>query len=273
MKIKNKISIITGGSRGIGKAIAKKFAEEGAIVVLAARSKTELENALVEIKEFSKESMAISVDISNKRDVKRLVDNIITRFSKIDILVNNAAILSPIGPIEKIDTIEWENTIKINLFGTFYCMKETIPHMIAQRQGKILNLSGGGAFNPFPNFSAYSTSKSAIVRLTETVAEELKQYDIQVNAISPGAIKTQMTNYVIQNKDLAGNEYLKAKEVMEEGGSSLEKVKDLALFLVSDESNGLTGRTISAQWDDLEFIRKNIDSILKSDKFTMKRIV
>lgn len=273
MRISGKVSIITGAGRGIGKAIAQKFADEGSIVILVARSKKEISETLDEIIKSGGNGMAIPTDISVENDVKKLVKTTVNKFSRIDVLVNNAAIMTPIGPVQKINSKEWENTLKTNLFGTFYCIKETIPYMISQQSGKIINMSGGGAFNPFPNFSAYSTSKAAIVRLTETVAEELKEYNIQVNAISPGAIKTKMTLDVIQNSQLAGNEYERAQKVLETGGADLSKVEELVMFLASNESSSLTGKTISAQWDDLEYIRKNIGEIQNSDKYTMKRIV
>jgi 3-oxoacyl-[acyl-carrier protein] reductase len=273
MKLQGKVSIITGAGRGIGNAIAKRFASEGSSLVLTSRSEKELNATLKEMLSIGCTAIAVPTDISVLSDVKRLISKTIEKFSKIDVLVNNAAILTPIGTIQKINTLQWENTLKVNLFGTFYCIKETIPYMVSQKSGKIINLSGGGAFKPFPNFSAYSTSKAAIVRLTETIAEELKEYNIQVNAIAPGGIKTKMTMDVLKNAELAGEEYNVAKKVIETGGANLGKVGELATFLASDESDGLTGRTISAQWDDLNYIKRNIDKIRKSDKYTMKRMV
>lgn len=123
--------------------------------------------------------------------------------------------------------------------------------MISNNSGKIINMSGGGAFNPRENFSAYAVSKAAIVRLTEQVAEEVKNYNISVNAISPGVIRTEMTNEIFNSGRLAGKELDLAKNILEQGGSDIRKVTDLAVFLASSESDGLSGRTISAQWDDL----------------------
>jgi 3-oxoacyl-[acyl-carrier protein] reductase len=273
MKITGKVAIVTGAGRGIGKAIAKKFASEGCTVVLASRSIKEIDYTLKEIINSGGKGLAIKTDISNENDVRNLVKKTLDKFSKIDILVNNAAVITPIGPIQKIDSKDWEKTIRINLFGTFLCIREVVPYMITRRSGKIINLSGGGAFKPFPNFSAYSVSKAGIVRLTETIAEELKEYKIQVNAIAPGAIKTKIISDVLENKELAGAEYEKAKKVFDDGGADLLKVEELSTFLASNESDGLTGRTLSAQWDDLEYIRKNISEIQSSDKFTMKRMV
>ena len=272
MKLSGKISIVTGSSRGIGKEIAKQFAKEGSFVVVLSRSKKNIEETVKEIKEAGGNAMSIQTDISNNFQVKSLVKEVIKKRAKIDILVNSAAHLKPIGPISEIDTDEWVNSVKTNLFGTFYFIKNVVPYMIKQRSGKIINLAGGGAFNPFPNFSAYSSSKAAIVRLTETLSKELKKYNIFINGISPGAIKTKMTEEVIEYGKMSGDEYAKAMQVMSTGGANIDNVLKLAIFLASNDSDGLSGKTISAQWDDLNFIKQNINKIQDSDKFTMKRI-
>lgn len=273
MNLENCISIITGGGRGIGKDISKRLAKEGSTVVLAARSVKEIETTLEEIQREGGKGIYVKTDISNPNDVVKLSEEVLDKFSKVDILVNNAGMVKPIGPFDKIDIKEWIENVSVNLFGTFYCMRKILPTMISKNYGKIINMSGGGAFNPRPNFSAYAVSKAAIVRLTEQVAEETKSYNISVNAIAPGMIKTEMTEEIVRSGELAGKELVTAKRVLEEGGSDIKKVTDLATFLASEESNGLTGRIISAQWDDLQYIKNNISQIMKSDKFTMRRIV
>jgi 3-oxoacyl-[acyl-carrier protein] reductase len=273
VSLEGKVSIITGGGQGIGKAISKRFAKEGSIVVLAARSEKMIETTLEEIEIEGGTGTCVKTDISCLNDIVKLTEYAINKFSKIDILVNNAGIVKPIGPFDKIDIEEWTENVKVNLFGTFYCVKTVLPHMISKNYGKIINLSGGGAFNPRPNFSAYAVSKAAIVRLTEQVADETKDYNISVNAIAPGMIKTEMTEEIVRNSVLAGNELDIAKKVIHEGGSDVNKVTDLAVFLASKKSEGLTGRTISAQWDDLQYIKNNIREIMESNKFKMMRIV
>ena len=273
MSMTERVSIVLGGGRGIGKAIAKRFAEAGSIVVLVARTNDEIENTLKEIKKNNGHGISIKADISKINDIKSLVTKVIERYSKIDILVNSAGVIKPIGPIHEADVKEWEENIKINLFGTFYCIKTILPYMISQNHGKIINMSGGGAFNSMPNFSAYGVSKAAIVRLTETVAAEVKKYNIFVNAIAPGPIKTKITYDILESGNLAGIENARAKDVIEKGDAGIEKVTELALFLASNESNGLTGKTISARWDDLNYIKNNIHAIQQSDKYTMKRMI
>lgn len=272
MDLKDKVSIITGSGRGIGKALAKKFAENSSIVVLVSRTNDEIVQTLKEIEDSHGQCISIQADVSKIDQIRSLVAQVLKKFSKIDILVNNAGIIKPIKPIHQVLPEEWVENIRINLFGTFYCIREVLPSMLSQNYGKIINLSGGGAFDPRPSFSAYSASKAAIVRLTETVAAEVKDSKISVNAIAPGAIKTKITYDTFESND-AGIEQIRAKDVIEKGGSDLEKVCNLALFLASDSSNGLTGKTLSAQWDDLEYIKNNISAIQNSDKYTMKRII
>lgn len=271
--MKTKTAIITGSARGIGKHLAIQFSKKGYTVILASRSKNEIEDTLNQIQTDGGSGIAIVTDVSKKNEVNQLVSSTMKNYGTIDVLINNAGIITPIGPVETIDTEKWIQTIQINLFGTYFCTKAVLPYMIPQKKGKIINFSGGGAFNPFPNFSAYSTSKAAIIRFTETIAQELSQYNIDVNAIAPGPIKSKIMYDVIESGNLAGQELDRAKKVIDEGGFSLEKVSELALFLASEDSNGLTGKTISAKWDDLEYVRNNISKIQNSDKFTMKRMV
>lgn len=271
--LKNKVSIITGAGSGIGQAIAVKFATVGSYVVLAGRTKTKLEDTLNIIHNKGGTGLVIPTDISDIQSIENLVKNTIHEYSKIDVLVNCAGVTNPIGPVEKISIREWENNIRTNLFGTLYLIKNVIPFMIINRGGKIINLSGGGAFNPRPNFSAYAVSKSAIVRLSETLSLELEKYNIYVNSISPGAIKTEMTYEIFNNDDSGFKEKQDAKRVIDSGGADITKVENLSLFLASEESNGLSGKTLSAQWDDLNYIKNNIKSVQSSDKYTMKRVV
>ena len=273
MNLNGKVSIVTGAGRGIGKAIARRFAEEGSIVVLAARSADEIDESIKEIKKNGGEGISIKTDISKVDEVNDLVKQVIDKFSKIDIMINCAGIIKPIAPIHIVRIDEWEDHIRNNLFGLFYCIRAVLPYMISANYGKIINMSGGAAFNAMTNFSAYGASKAATVRITEIVAAEVRDYNISINTIAPGAIKTRITYDIFESGKMAGIESSRAKEVIEKGGADLEKVTNLALFLASEESNGLSGKTIAAQWDDLDYIKKNISIIQNSDKYTMKRMI
>jgi len=273
MKLMGRVVLVTGAGRGIGKALAHGFAQEGADVVLAARTQEELEKSAIEIQRMGRRAVAIPTDISNHSSVENLVKRVLEGFGQIDILVNNAGRQPPIGPLIKNDPQEWTQTISINLFGTFLCIKAVLPNMIERKYGKIINFSGGGAASPRPNFSAYAVSKAGIVRLTETLAEEVKPFNIQVNAIAPGTINTRMLDEVLAAGKTAGEVALsQAKKQKETGGDSLEKVVALAVFLASDESGSLTGKLISAQHDPWQEWVGKAEELNATPMYTIRRL-
>jgi len=226
------------------------------------------------VEALGRRTLALEVDVSKKEDIERMVRLTMQEFSKVDILVNNAGILGPVGPVVDNDIEEWVKTININLIGMFLCTKMVLPIMIERRHGKIINLSGGGATGPRPRFSAYATSKAAVVRFTETLAEEVKEFNIQVNAIAPGALDTQMHDQVLAVGEAAGEGELALSRRVKEGrGTPFELPAGLAVFLASDESDGLTGRLISAVWDDWRSMSKErIEEIMSGELYTLRRI-
>jgi len=272
VKIKDKVAIITGGSRGIGKAVAKAFLQEGARVAIAARSKIEVENSVQDLKQAG-EIIGIATDVSKEVDVKNLVEQTLRHYGSFDILVNAAGVQGPIGPLIEVDIQEWINNIHTNLIGTVLCCKAVLPIMIDKRRGKIINFSGGGATSPRPNFSAYACSKAAIVRFTETLAMEVKYFGIDVNAIAPGAVNTRMIREIVDAGNKAGEKELtEAIIISQKEGTSPELAAELAVFLASKNSDGLSGRLISAVWDDWQNFDKNISNIKKSSLYTLRRI-
>jgi len=275
MMLKDKVSIITGGSMGIGKAIALAFAREGSHLVLTSRTESELEAARQELENFVSTRVEVfRADVSKPKEVKDLVDFTLAKFTTIDVLVNCAGIYGPIGFVTDIDSEKWIEAININLYGTFLCIRAVLPTMIENKKGKIINFSGGGAASPRPRFSAYSASKAAVVRLTETLAEEVKERNIDINAIAPGAVNTRLLGQVLEAGEAAGKDSLaKSIKQKEEGGVPPEKVAELAVFLASSESDGLSGRLISLQWDNWRKIPKYLDKVMSSDIYTMRRII
>jgi len=275
MLLEGKVSLITGVSRGIGKGIAMTFAKEGSHLVIASRNETELETAKREINNISPvKSETFRADVSRPEEVKRLVDYTLREFGTINVLVNCAGIYGPIGQATDVSSKKWIEAININLYGTFLCIQTVLPIMIKNRKGKIINLSGGGAVSPFPRFSAYSASKAAVVRLTETLAEEVKEYGIDINAIAPGAVNTRLLDQGMEAGEAAGKDYLvKAIKQKQDGGVPPEKVAELAVFLASSKSDKLTGRLISLLWDNWREIPRHLLDILSSDVYTMRRII
>ena len=273
MKLEGKVAIITGGGRGIGRAIALAFAAEGADVAVVSRTLAEVEETALEVQAMGRRALAMKVDVSDREEVESMVKSVIQQFSKVDILVNNAGVQFPIGLISENDPEQWLKTININLGGTFLCSKAVLPFMMEHRQGKIINLSGGGAASARPYFSAYATSKAAVVRFTETLAGEVKELNIQVNAISPGAVNTRLLDEVLDAGETAGAKAsAQAKQQLETGGTPPEKAAVLAVFLASDESNELTGKLISAVWDDWKGMSQQAQKITSTDLYTMRRI-
>ena len=267
--LQDKVAIVTGASRGIGEAIASTFARQGATLAICARTPHDLDTVAAHIESVGNPVRTYHVDVSDFSQVQRMVKDVVTGLGKVDILVNNAGIHGPIAPIWKSDREQWMRAIEVNLFGTMHCIKAVIPYMMNRRTGKIINFSGGGE-GAFPSFSAYACSKSAIVRFTETLAEELKSYGIDVNCVAPGPVNTRLLDQVLAAGQDAGEYYEKAKKQKESGGVPVERAVELVTFLASRASDKLTGRLLSAVWDDWR--RIDITSISDSALYQMRRI-
>lgn len=268
----NKKAIITGGGRGIGKAIAKAFVGAGAEVLLVARNKTDLEAAQKELSPLGRVEV-ISADVSLETDSAAVAQKAYDLWGRLDILVNAAGVYGPIGPLAEANVAEWRKAIDINLFGTFLMMRATVPLMKKSGRGKIVNFSGGGE-GAYANFAAYAASKGAVVRLTETAAEELKSFNIEVNAIAPGAVNTKLLDDLLKaGPEKAGEEtYKRSLEQKASGGVPPEKAAELAVFLASDAANGISGRIISAIRDDYRNFPSRLKEIMESDIYTWRRI-
>lgn len=274
MKLEGKVALVTGAGRGIGKAIALAFAGEGADLVVVSRTPAEVKTTAGEIRALGRRALPLEVDVSQGEAVDTMIRQTIAEFGKIDVLVNNAGIYGPIGPLVDNDSDRWIETIRINLIGVYLCTRAVLPAMMAQRQGKIINLAGGGAASPRPYFSAYSTAKAGVVRFTETVAEEVKQYNIHINAISPGGVSTRLVQEVVAAGEAAGEKDLnEARHIIETGGGPPSVAASLAVFLASPDSDGLTGRLLSATWDDWRGMAGHIPEIMASDLYTLRRVV
>jgi NAD(P)-dependent dehydrogenase (short-subunit alcohol dehydrogenase family) len=275
MKLEGRTALITGGSRGIGRAAAEAFLKEGAKVMLIAESEGELAQTAAEFsREYSSQNVSwIICDVSDEKQVNDTVRETRKRFGSIDILVNAAGIYGPIGPTLEVDGAHWRKAYEVNVFGTLYMIRAAGEHMREKGHGKIINFSGGGD-GPLPNFSAYNSSKVAIVRLTETLAEEFKPLGIEVNAIAPGAVNTKFLDEAIAaGEERVGKErYQKLLKQKQEGGTPPEKTADLCVWLASSASDGLTGKFLSATWDKWsEWNPEKIKEIMASSAFTIRR--
>ncbi|MCS7337118.1 MAG: SDR family oxidoreductase [Verrucomicrobiae bacterium] len=276
MKLKNLNALITGASRGLGKVIAEHFLREGANVAICARNEPELTAARDELAaQFPSQTvLARTCDVSDESQVNALVAFALDRLGDIHILVLNAGVYGPMGPTETVDLADWRRALEINLFGVLLPCRALIPHFKRARRGKIIVLSGGGATNPLPNISAYAASKAAAIRLMETLAEELRPFNVDVNAIAPGPLATRFVDQVLEaGPEKVGREfYEKNVQWKKSGATPPELGARLAVYLASSESNGITGKLISAQWDPWERLHEFKDD-LKSDIYTLRRIV
>ena len=273
-KLDGRAALITGASQGLGREIAATYLREGASVMICARDGELLEKTREVLAPLGK-VVARPCDVSNFDAVDKLVDEALAAFPHLDIVVNSAGVYGPKGLIEDVNWDDWRTSIEINLFGAVLLAKQLIPHMRKRGYGKFIQLSGGGATTPMPRLSAYAAAKAAVVRFCETLAQEVANDKIDVNCIAPGALNTRMLDEVIEaGPDKVGAEfYERALKQKQSGGAGLEKGAALAVFLASTDSDGITGRLISAQWDPWQDLPGYVNDLAKSDIYTLRRIV
>ena len=236
MNLKGKIALITGAGQGIGKATAEAFAQAGATVVVADLNFAQAE-AVAEMlkKSWQIEALALQVDVSDEAGVNKMMGQIQEKYARLDILVNNAGIFQLAVPFEEMPQADWDKMFGVNLGGAVHCIKAAIPMFKAQRYGKIINLSSLAAeVGGIAAGANYSTSKAAVICLTKTVAKYLGPYQINVNTVAPGFIKTEMTAGFKQDPAMAPLKRL----------GEAEEVADVILFLASDRSRYITGSTL-----------------------------
>jgi 3-oxoacyl-[acyl-carrier protein] reductase len=266
-----KTAVITGASRGLGYSIAETFWRQGANLILIARDREALQNFVATHPANDQTIEIIATDLGRHLQdcLAQLADK------KIDILVNNAAISGPIGPLWENNWDDWLYALEVNMVTPISLARALISGMIARNSGKIINLSGGGATTSRPNFSAYAIAKTGLVRFTEILADELKPYKIDVNAIAPGVMNTHLLTDIIQaGKEIVGEkEYSQAYDKIQSEQTMTENPAELCLFLASEASDGITGKLISATWDPWKSLIQYKDTLKNTDIYTLRRIV
>ena len=274
MDFKNKNIIVTGGSRGIGFTVARAFLHAGGNVCIVARDKKETIRAKKELGKISGAISALTCDVSKDAQVKKITHHIKNVFKgRIDVLVNAAGIYGPKGRLEDNDMALWEKTFSVNVIGTAYACRAVIPFMKAKKYGRIITFSGGGE-GAFPFFTAYSASKGAIVRFTESLSAELANDNITVNAVAPGAVNTKLLEEVLEAgpQKVGAEFYERSLKQKTDGGASPEKAAELILFLASEQAGYLSGKLLSAVYDKWSGFHHHKKKITSSDIYNFRRI-
>ena len=270
-RLQGRVALITGGGRGIGRAIAWAYAAEGAMLGLAARTDAELQATAEELRtEFGGAVTTVIADVTDREQVENAVSHTVARLGPIDVMVNNAGNTGEIGTLWNLDPERWANVITVHVLGTYYGCRAVIPGMLERGRGRIVNMSGVGG----PNDTSYDAAKTAIVNMTENLSVELAGTGITVNAISPGSIHTRMWEEVRDMALAAGDMemYEKGVQVTSGGGASIERAAELAVLLGSDECGELSGRLIRAALDTFEDIPGRVDEIMSSDALLLRRV-
>jgi NAD(P)-dependent dehydrogenase (short-subunit alcohol dehydrogenase family) len=236
MRLKEKVAVVTGGGRGIGKAIALAMAVEGADVVVLSRTVTEIEDVAAKIRELGRQGYAWKVDVKDETQVREVIRKIMDQCGRVDILVNNAGVVH-IQPLIETATEQWEKTLSVNLTGTFLVTKYVLPQMIRRKSGCIINIASEAGLKGFANFSTYCTTKFGLIGLTQALAKEMESYHINVNAICPALVGTKMSREVRSVKEW---KLMQPKDIA-----------DVAVFLATSEARAINGTAIEVLWRTL----------------------
>jgi 3-oxoacyl-[acyl-carrier protein] reductase len=268
--------MITGGAGGVGSIIAGALAAKGASLMLLGRSEDRLQATAAALLSDGRQVTWLQANVEEPEAMQAAVTSTVATYGALDILVNCAGRYGPFGPIHRVDPHAWAANIRTNLIGTFNAIWAAVPAMVeGGRGGTIINLSGGGSSKGRPTFSAYASSKTGVVRLTETAAEELRHYGIAVYAIAPGGVYTEMTEELLRSAaTVALDDVAEAERIKATGGIPPERIGELAVFLASSADRALTGRFISTAWDDWEAMaRRANEAEGLSEFYTLRRLV
>jgi len=277
LKFKNKNILISGATGGFGSALAFKYFQEGGNLLLIGRNINKLnslKNKLIKDKIANQFILTIKLDLSNIDIIKKVINKELNNINKIDVLINCAAIQGPIGKSWENNFKEWQKTFNTNFYGTMILTNSILPFMLKLKTGNIINISGGGSTSSRPDFSSYAISKTAIVRYTEILADELSNTKIKVNSVAPGIMATKMIKNVLKHKKNITNlkEFNSVQKVLADG-DNMNKAVDLCIFLSSNESNRINGKLISATWDPWHLLNSDNNKISESDIYTLRRIL
>jgi len=259
---------------GIGFESARRCMAYGANVMICARGTAALGSAVAKLSAENSSGViaSVSADVGDEGGVNELFAAFAERFGRCDGVIHSAGVYGPIGPIVEVEPSAWWDALRINLFGTFLVARAAATRMRPCGGGRIVLFAGGGASTPFPNYTAYASSKVAVVRFAETIAEELAPA-IEVNAVGPGFVATRLHEQTLAAGDVAGAFLEKTKAALESGGVSATVGAEAAAFLVSDAAKGITGRFVAAPYDDYRAWPEHLEELRGSELFTLRRVL
>jgi len=269
----DQVAVITGGGRGLGQAFAEALAQAGATVAIVARSENQLRDVAHSIEQAGGRILAFTVDVTDRQAIEHVVAEIEQQLGHIDLLINSAGTLRALGPIVEIDPDEWWREVEINVRGTHLCARAVLPGMLARKQGRIINLASAAGLRSLPTASAYCVSKTAVIRLTESLALETGDQGLRVFAMNPGTVRTPMTDYLAESDEIkqrAPFVYHWFQQLYRESGDTpIKQSVELMMCLASGKVDALSGRFIDVD-DDLDALLQQTELIERDGLYTLR---
>ena len=264
IELSGSVAVVTGGGRGVGRAIARSLADAGAAVAVVARNEKELEETAESIRQGGGETTPLLADVTDPASVDRLARETERRLGTVDILVNNAGACRAIGPVWEAGVDDWRQDVESSLFGAFLCTRAFLAKMVERRCGRIINVSSYAAIRATPNMAAYGCAKAALLHFTNSVAAETADHGICVFALTPGRVWTAMTKHMVESS--AGQRWL---DTDMRDSLPPERAGELAVLLASGRADALTGRFVHVL-DDVHDLIRRVDEIRQDDLYVLR---
>jgi len=268
-KLKGRVALVTGASRGLGQAFAVGLAKAGMAVALTGRTESDLAETLKMVQEAGAKGIASPADVRDRASIEQLVARVERELGSIDVLVNNAGVGEPFGPTWEVDPDEWWRCQEVNVRGPMLCSHAVLRAMVKRKRGRIINISSGAGTRSVPYMSAYVTSKAALIRFSEVLADEVREHGISVFAIQPGSVRTRMAEQILSSS--AANKWFSWLEQVYERGENLttEPATRLVLFLASGAADKLSGRFFNVA-EDAKDVVSRAEEITAKDLYTLR---